>query len=172
MLRKLTALSVLALSLFAAKAAHAEDWYMVSAYDFVPQNDNKIVVSTRGAYVTSSTGWTHIRAVVRIPHNKTFNGLYCQITDTSAAKDVKVTLMEQRSTDDGSVFYIRDIMSVTSSGSPFHTKLWTATVTGPGSAYTNAWTCNGTCTYYSYYVDAYVPDTSNTAVKACAISYI
>jgi len=168
MLRKLTALSVLALSLLATKAAHAE-WIMLGAYDFQPYSKTTDYQFSggRGGYVAS--GFTSVKAALRLPEKRKFKSFYCQVLDVSGVKDISITVDELISTDNSKSFGSRTVMSLATSGAPGHVKLGTTAVNG--NAVTKNWEClvGDTCYYYSYFVTVSLPDFSNTNIKSCAL---
>lgn len=169
MFRKLIVVTAFATSVFAAEAAHA-DWLMVGAYDFqaYDRSTDYQFWGGRGGYV--ATGFTTVKAPVRIPIGKSFKSLYCQLLDTSAGRDVTVTLQELASSDTTSNFGGRTMMTLTTSGTPGHVKL--GTMQTSGSTIARTFECPTTaCNYYTYYLFATLPDTSNTHLKSCAIYY-
>jgi hypothetical protein len=168
MLRKIIAMSILSLSLFAAKAARAESWYMVSEYDFdsFTKTTDYEHAGGRGGYINSGT--PQVRTVLRIPVGATITSLYCQVLDASPTKDIVVSLDEFGTPDDASGFRSRNIFTVTSSGAPGHVKISTF---GAGSIVKDFECLSSACMYYTYVLTASLLDTSNTNIKSCAISY-
>ncbi|HEY0710733.1 MAG TPA: hypothetical protein VGG33_28270 [Polyangia bacterium] len=168
MIRKLTTLSVLALSLLATKAAQAE-WIMLGAYDFQPYSKTTDYQFSggRGGYVAS--GHPYVRAALRLPEKRRFKSFYCQVLDASAAKDISITVDELISSDSSKTFGARTVMSLASSGALGHTKLGTTVVIG--NAVSKSWECiaGDTCYYHSYFVTVSLPDLTNTNLKSCAL---
>jgi len=166
MLRKFIALSAVSLSLLAAKAARA-DWYMISEYDFTSYTKSTDYEHSggRGGYVAG--GHPYVRTMLHLPIGKTITSLYCQVLDVSTTSNITVTLDEVGSPDDASNWSSRQILSFSSSGSPGHVKL-----VGFGSAVVKDYEClTSSCTYYTYSITVYLPATSNTNIKSCALYY-
>lgn len=168
MIRNLIAVSAAAIALFAAEAARA-DWLMVGAYDFQPYDKSTQYAFSggRGGYVAS--GFTSVKAPVRIPIGKSFKSLWCQVLDISSTADISFSLGELSSTDTGADFGESTILSMSTSGTPGYTKIMTNSVSGSGL--TKTFVCGAVCTYYSYYLTVTLPGTSNTSIKSCAIEY-
>jgi hypothetical protein len=168
MLRKLIALSVAASSLFAAARARA-DWLMIGAYDFQPYDKTTQYTFSggRGGYVAS--GFSAVKAPVRIPIGKTFTSLWCQVLDVSSTSNISLSLGELTSTDDSSDWSERTIMSMSTTGSPGFVKISTGTISG--SALVKTFTCGSVCTYYTYYLTVSLPGNSSTNIKSCALEY-
>lgn len=169
MFRKLITLSVLALSLFGAKAAHAEI-LMLGAYDFQPYDISTAYTFSggRGGYVSS--GFSVVKAPLHIPIGKRFGTIWCQVLDASTTKDVSISLDELQSTDETANFGAATIISMSTSGAPGHKKIYMTPVAPAGT--TRSYTCVGSnCTYYSYYLTVSLPGTSNTTIKACTVEY-
>ena len=168
MLRHLTALSVLALSLLAGGSARAE-YYMVSAYEFRSMNEPSkqfLLSGGRGGYINSSTG--SVTATLRIPTGKVLNTIYCQLLDASSTRDITITVGEVQSRDDGG-FGTTTMLSMSTSGAPGHTKISSSSWTGPRVIKT--WDGQGPYTYYGYTITASLGDTSNLNIKSCAIDF-
>lgn len=168
MIRNFITTSVVAIATFAAGGAHA-DWLMVSAYDFAPYDKTTTYAFAggRGGYV--SGGFSYVRAPVRIPPGKSITSLLCQVLDVSSTSDISVSLSELQSSDDASTFGAATIMSMSTSGTPGHTKISTQTILS--SNVVKQWQCGSTCYYYTYYLTVGLPGTSNTNIKSCAIFY-
>lgn len=171
MIRKLIALSVLALSLFGAKAAHAEV-LMLGAYDFQPYDISTAYtfLGGRGGYVSS--GFTSVKAPLHIPIGKRFANIWCQVSDFSTTQNVTLTLEELQSTDFSSGFGARTVASTSTSGAGGHAKIRMSPAGGDGIV--KSFDCTavgGNCTYFTYFLTASLPGTSNTTIKACTVEY-
>jgi len=168
MIRNFIAVSAAAVAMFAAEGARA-DWLMIGAYDFQPYDKSTQYTFSggRGGYVAS--GFTAVKAPVRIPIGKSFTSLWCQVLDVSSSSDISFSLGELSSTDNVADFGERTMMSMSTSGTPGHTKISTSSISG--SAVARTFTCGAACTYYTYYLTVSLPGGSNTNVKSCAIEY-
>lgn len=168
MIRNFIAISLAAVAMLAAQGAHA-DWLMLGAYDFQPYDystDYKFA-GGRGGYVNS--GFSSVKASVRIPAGKTFVNMLCQVVDFNSTADVTITLGELSSTDNSTTWGERSMITMSSSGTPGHVKLLGDTISG--SAVVNNWSCPNTCYYYTYYLTARLPGGFTTSIKSCAIQY-
>jgi hypothetical protein len=170
MFRAISALSLVAASLFTAQVASAGDWLMLGAYDFFPYSSTTKYdfLGGRGGYVSS--GHSAVKAAVRIPIGKRFSSIYCQVLDVSAAKDISITLGELRSTDNNTSWGERTMATLSTAGAPGHVKIQTFAFNG--SAVARTFECSDTCSYYTYYLTVSLPETSNTSIKSCAIEYV
>jgi hypothetical protein len=165
MLRKLTALSALAIALFAAGSARAE-YFAVGAYEFRPTNPvTKInYYGGRGLYVDQYASATVI-ATLHIPVGRTLRTVYCHVLDASSSQDLTVRILEN-SSGDLSGWGGREMLKMSTVGTGT-TRLVSSNFVG--SKVIRDWSGTGPYTFYSYNMEVTMGDATNLHIKNCVI---
>jgi hypothetical protein len=166
MLRKITALSALAVSLLAAGSARAE-YFAVGAYEFRAV-DPLVKVNYyggRGAYV-EQYGTAVVMATIHIPVGRTLRSVYCHMLDSSSTQDAIVRVLENSSTDTGS-WGGREMLKMKTSGSAGHFRLVSSAFVG--SKVIRDWSGTGPYTFYSYNLEVTLGDSTNLHIKNCLV---
>lgn len=154
--------------------AHAS-WLMIGGYEFQALSSLQNAARTSNGmvleYASSGSGATgYLAAPIKLPKGSVISGIWCQIYDTSANRNVVVSVDELQTLDNqsSSSGQTRNILYMYSTGAPGHTKIATTSMVGEGSI--KDW-AGAPATYYSYAVTVTLGEAYKNAVKACAISY-
>jgi hypothetical protein len=149
-------------------------WLMIGGHDFKSTSPALVAAMTSNGnvleYANGNAAVGKVYAPIHLPVGSSITGIWCQVYDTSAVKNVTVTVDERKTYDNAGNFDadIRRMLSVATSGSPGHVKISTMALNGSGQILD--WQ-GAPATYFSYEVTVTLNESYKTGVKACAISY-